>query len=180
MYRFSAQISLWFYKKEYITLQQVDDITFALEIIFSNLASFLTILLFGITFKFYMETMLFFIVFIGFRTLNDRYHAPTFLRCYILTVGSYLLCLYTSILIPEEKHLILSTQILILNFLFFILFNDSINTIEEKKKNMPFKIFYILYILMCSILNIILRTHHVLYLTIVGLIIIITTLKKTP
>lgn len=178
MHKFSERMSLLFFKKNYITLDQVDDITFALEIVFSNLASFLTILILGIVWNRYIETFLFFAVFIGFRTLRDRYHAPTFLQCYIMTVGSYLLCLGISLLISPKDQALFSFYIIMLNLLLLTHFYDVINKGETKQDNLLYNSVYILYNFICLLFLLFNVTHYILFLAMVGTIIIVTTIKR--
>ncbi len=75
--------------KEIFSNTQIDDLTFGLEVILSNLLSLITIAIVGFMIGAPLKTILFLIVFIIFRTICDRYHAETFLACYILTFCSF-------------------------------------------------------------------------------------------
>ena len=65
-------------------------IYFALEVVFSNVISFLVVVILGILFNAVIELIGFIIVFIGFRLMNDRYHAKTFWRCLWMTTATFL------------------------------------------------------------------------------------------
>lgn len=118
MEKLAVWISEWFVRKNYIHEADSDKIRFALEVVLSNSISFLTILILGIVFRKYVYTAVFVVSFIGFRTMRDRFHADQFGICFLLTVGSYLICIF----MPE----IVLDQFKIMFFLYLLIFNMMI------------------------------------------------------
>lgn len=174
----SLKISYWFLKKGYITEQQVDDIRYALEVVISNVLPFITILLLGI--KMHQETkmIIFFLVFIGFRTLRDRYHAPTFIKCYFLTVGSFLLCLFTSLVIRQADQLPFTTYVTGLNILLLILFKERINEGQDNKSNTIYNSIFIIFNIFCLVVFSLSYGEISAFSALVGTIIIVTSIAK--
>jgi hypothetical protein len=120
MNKLSTKISDWLLSKNHITLSQKSDIIFSLEVVLSNALSFLSIIVLGILLDYWNYTIVYLIIFIVFRSLRDRYHARTFLGCYILTVGLFLICISLVHLIPDEFQQSLTIILTIVNSCFLI------------------------------------------------------------
>lgn len=96
MERFSDWLSGRLYAHNQISLNNVNDISFALQVIFSNLLSFGIVVICGVMFQSLRETLIFVLLFAVFRSIDDRYHAKSYLGCLVLTVGSFLITLAIS------------------------------------------------------------------------------------
>lgn len=120
MNKLSTKISDWLLSKNHITLSQKSDIIFSLEVFLSNAISFLSIIVLGFVLDYWNYTIAYLIIFIVFRSLRDRYHARTFLGCYILTVGSFLVCISIVHLISNEFQPSLTIALTIVNSCFLI------------------------------------------------------------
>lgn len=120
MNKLSTRISDWLLNKNHITLSQKSDIIFSLEVFLSNSISFLSIIVLGFVLDYWNYTIAYLIIFIVFRCLRDRYHARTFLGCYILTVGSFLVCISIVHLISNEFQPSLTIALTIVNSCFLI------------------------------------------------------------
>lgn len=174
----STKISYWFLKKGYITEDHVDDIRYALEVVISNALPFITILFFGNTMKQQPKMIIFFLVFIGFRTLRDRYHAPTFMKCYFLTVGSFFICLVVSQLIQQVDQLLFTTYVVSLNILLLIMFKDRINDGQLDKSNIIYNSIFTIYNIFCLIICIFSYESYGVFAALLGTIIIAASIAK--
>lgn len=174
----TKKISNWLLKENYITDDQADDIIYALEIVISNILPFSTILILGVVFQQLTKTVLFFLVFVGFRILRDRYHAPTFLKCYILTVGSFISCLVMSLIINLEDQLLFTFYMVILNILLFVVFKIKIDEGQNQKSNFIYNFILITYNSLCLILSKFVLHEYTVFLSVLGLIIVSTSIAK--
>lgn len=93
MEQFAYRISRWFIKHDYIEDSDIEPIRFAIEVVLSNGVSFLAILVIGALLHQLSFSILYILVFAGFRTLQNRFHAKSFFGCFLLTVGSFLLAI---------------------------------------------------------------------------------------
>lgn len=126
MNKLSTRISDWLLSKNHITLSQKSDIVFSLEVILSNALSFLSIVVIGIVLDNWNYTIVYLIIFIVFRSLRDRYHARTFLGCYILTVGLFLICISLVHLIPDEFQQSLTIILTIINICIILIQDERV------------------------------------------------------
>lgn len=90
MEQYTEALSRLLVDKGHIESKDFYRIYFALEVVFSNVISFLVVVILGILFNAVIELIGFIIVFIGFRLMNDRYHAKTFWRCLWMTTATFL------------------------------------------------------------------------------------------
>ena len=123
------QFADWLSEKLYlggrIRVEEMDDISFALEVVLSHIISFGTILLIGVIFDKSIETLIFVFMFGLFRTLNNRYHAETFLQCFLLTVGSLLVSLFISEIILSQFQTQFIILLSILNIILVVFSNSA-------------------------------------------------------
>ena len=173
MEKLSKNISYWFFRSDYIEEKDIDKIRFAIEVVLSNTVSFLTVIIIGCIIGCYVRTILFLLVFIGFRTLSDRYHAKTFLRCYILTVGSYLFCIIFESLIPLELGsifvFIICTYNIYSNLSFQLKQQAYLSTIKIALFNTLFIIFNLIILIIFIIFNEKIIIFASLVITIIGI-----------
>ena len=174
----TKKMSHWLLKKAYIVDNQVDDIVYALEIVIANVMPFVSILIIGIIVHQFTKTFLFFSVFIGFRMLRDRYHAPTFLRCFILTVGSFLVCLILSLTIHQRDQCLFTLYMVCLNVLLLIIFWKKINEGQSQKSNLLYNFIFVMYNLLCIVLSRFVLHEYGVFLSVLGLIIITTSIAQ--
>lgn len=83
------RLGKWLYRKGKVDEDQIDVIRYAFEILCSELTSFMTIILFGLLTKQFLETLLYLIFFHTLRQCYHGYHAKTIVRCFTLTMVSY-------------------------------------------------------------------------------------------
>lgn len=136
MERIAKGISHWFLDRGYILEEQEDQLRFGLEVFLSNGFSFLTILLIGFLLHRTLDTFIYVCVFIILRTYDDHYHADTFLKCYLLTVGTYVAALSFSIIIlgPFQSQFIL--LVVLLNLVLLLLAGRaSLGTVSSFLRN---------------------------------------------
>lgn len=84
------KLGIWFHSKGLIEESQIDDIRYAFEIACSEFLEFTIILLYGISMGKIVETFLYIVLFQVLRNYFQGYHAKTIWKCFILTVGTYL------------------------------------------------------------------------------------------
>lgn len=174
MEKFSDWLSYQLFLKGHIQQSEVYSISFAIQVILSNIASFFTIFLLGIWMKIILEMSLFFLVFIGFRTLNDRYHAKTFLRCFILTVGSFLFSVLVSHLIVSKYALQFVLIIAFFN-IFFAFFSSKFITEISK----TFLLLMFIFNISVAILSLNdTQTIHIFLVTLTLIIVVTTSFAK--
>lgn len=130
MERIADLLSEKLYLNAKIKINEMDYIAFALEVVFSHIISFGTILLMGFIINKNIESIVFIFMFVLFRTLNSAYHAKTFFQCFILTVGSFLLSILTSYIIHTEFQIQFIVFLCTLNIIMVLLnysYNQSLN-----------------------------------------------------
>lgn len=90
-------------KRSGIVSAEAEDIyIYGFELVISFLFSTITILLIGIIFKLYFETLCFLLIFIALRSFTGGYHANKYWRCNIITLGSYLsVMLLSKCVVPD-------------------------------------------------------------------------------
>lgn len=172
MERFSNWLSEKMYLGAQIKAEERDDVCFALEVILSHLLTFGTILLIGLTYEKGFETLIFVFLFALFRTLDDSYHAKTFFRCFVLTVGSFLISFLISEIIIFEfqnKFIILMS---ILNIILVVSSNHFY------KHHMAIKYRFLMILLNVAIVAClpIVNKALLIYIELVALMLIISTL----
>ena len=145
----SRMISKSFCKLGYIEANQIEDLRYGLEVVISNAITLLSILVFGIAIHRFTETMIFFSIFIVSRSLRDRYHAKTFMSCFIMTFGTYLLALVLSYVIAAEVQMYWGIYLVLLNCLIVYYTNVLGNDDPEKHSD---KFDYFFYVLNCVLL----------------------------
>lgn len=178
MERLAYKISRWLLEKEYIDDFQIEDIRFAIEVVISNLSSFFSILIIGIAIREYLKTILFFIVFIGFGTIKDRYHAETFVKCYFLTVGSFLFCLVVSNLIKLSEINVFTFYTVFINLISYIIHMETVENYSENKSDMLFKYCFIFYNILCLALVFFSPSSYSVFVSILGTIILLTVINN--
>ena len=132
MERFAIWISNYLYEKKLFQKDKIYEVGFAIEVVLSNLISFGVTVALGFILDTRIEMFLFLILFIGFRSVDDRFHARTFIGCFILTVGSFLAPLLISKIIIFEIQHQFTVQITMLNTIITLL-NSEIN--EQTRKS---------------------------------------------
>lgn len=93
--RLGLKLGEWLYSKGQISERQIDVVRYAVEIICSEFLEVLIIVFYGLSNHKVVETIVYLIFFHTLRNLFQGYHAKTIFRCLILTVGSYLITLFT-------------------------------------------------------------------------------------
>lgn len=131
-------IALFLYKKKIIDEKRLPVCTYGFEIIVSTIIGFLLVLTVGIILEKFMESVLFYCLFVGVRLFTGGYHADTHLKCKMTLLICCLFVLVTS------KYLKLSIELQCLLLLLYLiavfLFSpvEHINaplTTDEKARN---------------------------------------------
>lgn len=119
------KLSVWLgnkiLKNGYINKNQLKEIVFALQVILSNSFSFGSIIFLALILDYKIQLLFFLVIFIGLRSVQDGYHADTFIKCYFMTVSSFLIPLFLSNIIVFNYSYIFAFIIMGILFLFLTL-----------------------------------------------------------
>lgn len=117
--KLSDYLSYKLYECHKIEKDEINDISFSIELIMTHFITFLFIIIVGIFTNTFDNTILFLISFMMLRKYSDGYHAPTFMMCFILTVFTYIMC---TVFIPSVLLYLDLNKIVyfIFTFLFFM------------------------------------------------------------
>ena len=94
MRRVCCIISDYFYKKGIINFEDKNAFRFAIEVVITQLFTFVSILIIGYYMNMFYHTVIYCIYFVWARKVLEGYHAKTFLHCYIITILFYILVLF--------------------------------------------------------------------------------------
>lgn len=89
--RLGLKLGEWLSYNGYIGENQVEVVRYAFEIVCSEFTEILFIIIYGIYSSQVVETILYLLFFQFLRHVFQGYHAKTIFRCFILTIGTYLL-----------------------------------------------------------------------------------------
>ena len=153
MENFALFLSKLLLKYDHIRIDQLNDIRYGIEVILSNILSFLTILIFGFLYNQFSVTTLFLLIFISLRFLYEGYHANTFLSCLLLTVFSYHFCLIIYLFTPKSLNFGINLGFCVLNLILLIC----------NKKIYKLKLFLTLFVFINSA-NLILSVYDFQYI----------------
>ena len=117
---FAIFLSKLLLKYDHIRIDQLNDIRYGIEVILSNILSFLTILIFGFLYNQFSVTTLFLLIFISLRFLYEGYHANTFLSCLLLTVSSYHFCIIIYLFTPKSLNYGVNLGLCLINLILLI------------------------------------------------------------
>lgn len=135
MENIARRMSIFLYHKKYIIEDQIESLRFGIEVVFSNTLSFLSIITIGLVIGRVVDTIIFISVFCLSRSIRSGYHAPTFLKCYALTVGSYLTSVFLSNIISIDGYFKFSVYTIVLNVIILYLSksynNDSLLQVND-------------------------------------------------
>lgn len=102
--------------------------TYGIELLLSFFISVLLILIVGTLMHRFVETLIFLFLFVSIRQMTGGYHAKTYFRCQIVTVGTFLLILLASYHL--HPNITLHIILLVSGGVFILLFGP----IENKHK----------------------------------------------
>ena len=150
-----SKICRWFSKKlianKYMDSEKQEIFEFGLENILSKIFSWALLLIVGLTFHGFFESIIFYFVFAYSRKHAGGYHANTYTKCntlYILTfLGCLLLSRYGISVIGQDWFLITVSVFLILTVLVFAPINNPNNPILPGKENRFFILAMVINIL---------------------------------
>lgn len=129
MERISEFLSIWLIMRKYSQESDKYKLQFAIEVVLNNLLSFVVIMIFGILLNRIILTFIYVFLFIMFRSLRDRYHASTFLNCFILTIGCYSFCVLLFLVFQSYNYFYVSVILSIINIFIFLKGNFKIKLI---------------------------------------------------
>ena len=124
--------------------------TYCFEIILSSIFAWGSVICIAILANLIFPTVLYMGGFFLFRSLSGGYHAKTHLNCYLLSLTTYLLFLFTAKFLPVSTYWIISIAFIVVASptLFFIAPVDHKNNpfADDKKKQLKTKIRILLFI----------------------------------
>lgn len=95
--RLGLKVGKWLYDHGHIDEIQIEVVRYAVEIVCSEFTEFLFIVIYGICTEQLTETILYILLFQVLRKNFKGFHATTIFKCFILTLGSYLIIMYSYI-----------------------------------------------------------------------------------
>ena len=132
-----------FCKKRLIPLEQIEEFRFGIEIVLSNLLTFLTIFILGTILGYLWCTIAYIVVFITLRQFCEGRHAKTYLKCFLSTCSLFLLTLLLSELILYEVSLRFILLLLISNISIMLYkYNYSCANLAKEKNYVMLLVFY--------------------------------------
>ena len=97
MKKWCEKLAYYFYKKGYIKNEDINALRFSFELYITQIITFLTMFIIGLCLNRCIETIIYMVFFSILRKKINGYHAQTFLRCYILSIVSYVVVLFLSL-----------------------------------------------------------------------------------
>lgn len=134
-----TKLGEWFYKQSIINIKDIDVIRYGLEIFVSEILVSFVILVIGVIRNSFLDTLIYFFFFHLFRKLFKGYHAKTITKCTMLTISSYLLCIYLGNIITEQYIILISILSVLIQLVYCL------------KRNEKATIFLCLFIKVCII-----------------------------
>lgn len=92
LHRLSETIAFFLLSKQCFEEEELDVYVYGVELIFSSAIGVLLILVLSIVFSTLWEGLLFFVAFTLLRSFTGGYHCYSYLRCNMLYVGTFLIC----------------------------------------------------------------------------------------
>lgn len=90
--RLSESIALFLLNRQCFEEEELDVYVYGIELVFSSTIGVLLILVLSIVFSMLWEGALFFVAFTLLRSFTGGYHCYSYLRCNMLYVGTFLIC----------------------------------------------------------------------------------------
>jgi len=113
----ASKLTEFFIKCQVIQEADRDTYEYCFKIFLMNILNFGSILLLGLIFGCLLETILFVIGFSVIRKQAGGYHAGTPLRCYLISVASYVICMFLLYLIPSAWTKFMNLTAIIIAFI---------------------------------------------------------------
>lgn len=92
----SRIIAQYLFKKGYLEVNKIEKIRFSLELVFSQIITFSSLLLIGIMISNIFETIQYLLVFIIVKHFTGGFHANTYKGCFSLTLVNFVIVIYAS------------------------------------------------------------------------------------
>lgn len=114
--------------------------TYGMELILSSIAETFILIVLGVVFSRFLETLIFIISFSSIRFFTGGYHAQSYLKCAVVTVIVYLLVIISYDLFKEvyfRFQIGVIAFVFLLSFVFIYIFapiENANKTIENKQK----------------------------------------------
>lgn len=144
MSNFCQKLAIQFYKWNIIDCEEdINPLRFSFELIITQFMTYSTMIILGIMFHKFYETIIYLLLFTFLRRHIQGYHAETFHMCYILTILNYLVVM--GMLKIGLPYYYLNILIYIFVFTFF----------KENEKTLINKmtLYYTLLIIICFFFN---------------------------
>lgn len=109
LYKLSNHIVENVLKRELIVNDQAENLRFGLEVILSQLLTFMPMIIYSLITSSYIKSALFLFTFITLRTIKKGFHAKSFLTCFALSNLTFLFCINSELIIKtyQKKYVIL-------------------------------------------------------------------------
>lgn len=133
-------------EKNIIEKQQINVITYGLDLLFSSFINFASILFISIIISKEIGTVLILLVTIPLQSFGGGYHCNTHLMCWILTIAGYLITLFGALCLPTEILLLFAA----VSIYPFIKFSPVENPKAPFGKNFKIKMKRITRIVYCG------------------------------
>lgn len=92
LHRLSESIAFFLLSRQCFEKEELDVYVYGVELVFSSAIGILLILVLSIVFSMLWEGLLFFVAFTLLRSFTGGYHCYSYLRCNMLYVGTFLIC----------------------------------------------------------------------------------------
>lgn len=90
------KLAKYLYTKELIEKEDIEDLRFLIELIITQLITFISLFIIGLFFMDFFSVFVICISFVIGRKYLGGYHAKTFSNCYILTILNFIIAILTT------------------------------------------------------------------------------------
>lgn len=133
----SGAISKTLWAKGIIQKQDIDTCRYGLEVFASSVLEIASILIIAIFIGNFFETLSLFIMFIPLRIYAGGYHADTKIKCYLISLGVYVLLTLVITITPKAMFPMLNTYLTVITCVTVLTLSPVIHknkTVSNKEK----------------------------------------------
>jgi accessory gene regulator B len=168
---FFNSLTNFFISNRIIEEENKDIYRYGFEILFSSIVNILIILVCGIVFNAFFESIIFLAIIIPLRLFTGGYHADTYLMCNILFLVAFILILFIYKFAPEINYLkYIYISLIVLSELIIIRFSPVENSnkkLTQEKRIKYRRISLIISLLICCLILFLYILNIKLYLFII-------------
>lgn len=158
-------ITYTLFSKGFIENEDIDKCSYGLEVFFISILETLSILIFSMVIKNFVETFLFFLTFISLRMYAGGYHANTRIGCYTTLIINYIFFTVLLQVIPKNIYFVFIYFEMIFTVIVIFLFspvvhkNKNVSIIEiSTYRNMSIMI-YVIQVIIIIISMIVIKNN---------------------